>query len=293
MKKNNLASKMRTIVLTVLVMVITFTIVACGNGGGGGVITPEPTSSTYVSWDGSGNRYVLTVWKKGTAKAAYVPANGDTYELVITIGGVEYKSSGTVTSNSDGKIELESEGTSFTIETSGEAITAITAPSDIPTDKGKQKAPASVTTTPAPLVLWDGTKWADLAKNVNIKPVDSHNHTYIFFHSGDDWGKGGDTLINAVGYKTLYIQYVSDPGWQMGGVFGWVGANESSYWTGIDHWDVQPKKDDSKNAWPFELTGIPEPNSPIKTVMTIKYIEVLQIGPVFSVMTDVAKIWLE
>jgi hypothetical protein len=91
----------------------------------------------------------------------------------------------------------------------------------------------------------------------------------------------------------VYIQYVSDPGWQMGCVYGLTGDTKDSYWTGIDHWAVSPIKDNSKNAWAFKLTGIPEPNSPVKTVMTIKHLSILQIGPNFSAMAAVAKIWLE
>jgi hypothetical protein len=275
-----------------LAAVIGFLTITCDSGGGGSKdkppTTPDPTSSTYVSWDESGNRYVLTVWKKGTAKAAYVPANGDAYELVITIDGAEYKSSGTVKGNTSGKIELESGGTSFTIQTSGEAITAITAPNDIPTDKGKQNAPTSVTTNPTLLVLWGKGSWADMAKNVKITFAEDTYYGPDELSTMFNW----ETGINVAGYKKVCIQYVSDPGYQYGETAGDDATGRVVAFGWYD--DEAPKKGD-KNAYGYGLTGkilyTPNPND--NPIGTIKYLTYMRFVPNFNSMNDVSAIWLE
>jgi hypothetical protein len=234
----SMKNALKTFGIIALVAIIGFSMAACSGGGGGtkgNELLPDPTKTSYISWDDSNNKYVLTVWKKGTAKAAYVPKDGDNYELVIiAVNGDEFTSTGTVKSATSGKLELESKGTSFTIETSGTAITAITAPNEIPLDNGKtQKAPAALTSVFPTIklksgLLYENGVWVDEVKgNVKVIPAANDEIKEIRIYPP----------IDVRGYKKLYTEFTYDPindgpPWWLGG--GLVGYDER----GESEWEV-------------------------------------------------------
>jgi uncharacterized protein YjdB len=111
--------------LLTLLMALAFCLAftACDTDGS------APLSETY-SYFNDNTMYRLTVTQKApnaAAKAAFAPASGDTYILLITTGTGTQTSSGTVYSFSGGTLTLKPGQTSvtFTVQISGGAITKV------------------------------------------------------------------------------------------------------------------------------------------------------------------------
>jgi hypothetical protein len=100
--------------IVVLALAIVFSFMACDSGTGGG----DPTSITYISTNGT-NTYKLTVSK--AAKAAYTPAEGDSYVLIIYSGS---SASGAELGRSTGTIK--GSGSEFTLDGEGTANNKVT-----------------------------------------------------------------------------------------------------------------------------------------------------------------------
>jgi hypothetical protein len=123
--KEFLVEKLRVFLAT-LAIVLTFGLAftSCGGDGGGGGETPlGSVSYEYTKADTS---YSLTV-NESAAKAAYAPAAGDTYLLLIITSGETKTSRGTVASATGGVLTLkpENSGTTFTVQVNGASITSI------------------------------------------------------------------------------------------------------------------------------------------------------------------------
>jgi len=116
--------KIKILSVISLMLVFTLTLTSCGGGGGGGGGTPAdnsggntgPTSTVFESEDGDGNTYKLEI-KDSSARAVYTPKTGDNYVLTITYTDSTTKTSkGTVKVNA-GSFELtpkKSDGTAGT-----------------------------------------------------------------------------------------------------------------------------------------------------------------------------------
>jgi len=141
-------------------LILTLTFASCGGGGGGSGPSPAPStppktvnqqSVGFESTDSDGNTYLLEITQKVSGKAAYraayIPVDGDTYELtIITSTGTIKKSKGTVTTKENGfeLTPLKSDGTKatpFNVTILGENMTGITGTITL-TDNTPQPAPS-------------------------------------------------------------------------------------------------------------------------------------------------------
>ncbi|MCL1958658.1 MAG: hypothetical protein FWF68_03570 [Spirochaetes bacterium] len=154
--------------------IIGLSMTACG----GGEATPSPVnlpSVGYESKDSAGNIYLLEITKNASGRAAYTPANGDTYELTIISNDVDIKKSkGTVTVSGSGfTLTPAGSSTPFNVTTSGENMTGITGTITL-TDNSTKPAPSSVN----PVIVnprtiefkagrWGGTLYDDKAGGEN------------------------------------------------------------------------------------------------------------------------------
>jgi len=100
-----MAKKIILTALLALALVFAMTVVGCDDGS---TDNDAPQTIQYEGKDVSGNTYVLTVTEQA-GRAAYTPAEGDSYVLIIKITGQpDKKSSGTIKSISvDGTFNLQ------------------------------------------------------------------------------------------------------------------------------------------------------------------------------------------
>ena len=133
-----------------LALVIALAFSTCSNPSGPD-LTTEPLSETYTAVKG-GVTYKLTITQSAAnakAKAAFTPAEGDSYVLEITEKGVTKTSSGKVKAYSNNKFTLTAStnaSASFEVTVSSSGITNITG--TIATQDGATvTAPGSLTTT--------------------------------------------------------------------------------------------------------------------------------------------------
>jgi len=124
----------QTFTFLALVLIITLSLSACSSPTDQ-VLTTDPLTETYTTVKGT-KTYELTITQsaananaKSAARAAFIPAAGDTYVLKIAENGVTQISSGTVKAYSNNKFTLVSSinvTVSFEVTISGSSINNIT-----------------------------------------------------------------------------------------------------------------------------------------------------------------------
>ena len=115
---------------------------SCGDSGGGNQV--GETSTTYENTK-DGTTYKLTV-TQSAGRAAYVPAKGDTYVLLIITGTGTKTSRGTVTNISNGVFTLKpaNAAATFDVTTSGNAINNISGPITLEGSGGTVQGPGDL-----------------------------------------------------------------------------------------------------------------------------------------------------
>ena len=102
------------IAIIAFIAIIGLGFTACGNGSTGGSDTPR--TAKFVSVDGDGDTWKLTI-KEKTARFAYSPQRGDSYELEVdSAKDGKSKSKGQVQSNTNGKIKMKPANATDTFE---------------------------------------------------------------------------------------------------------------------------------------------------------------------------------
>ena len=115
--------KKKLIISAMLALILVLTGCSDPADSGGGA---QPSSASY-EYAKSGTTYKLTI-TQNLAKAAYAPAAGDTYVLLIIKGAETKTSKGVVESILDGvfKLKPENSATTFSVKISAGTITQIT-----------------------------------------------------------------------------------------------------------------------------------------------------------------------
>jgi hypothetical protein len=120
----------KKILVGMLALMLSFGMVVIGCGGGSIGPVNLPQTVQYEGIDTAGNAYILTI-TENIARATYVAAAGDSYELIIRMAnGTEKISRGTVTAISvDGTFTLQPSvggSTTFSVTVSVTGISSIT-----------------------------------------------------------------------------------------------------------------------------------------------------------------------
>ena len=171
----------KKIILTAILaiaLVLGMTVVGCDDGSTDDNV---PQTAQYEGKDAVGNTYILTITEKA-GKAAYTPAAGDSYVLIIKMSGQpDKKSSGTITIvSADGTFTLQPsvEGAvTFSITISDKKISSVVW--TIAVEKGETVTPRSFDTIylRARRHTNDGGKGEDWTSGRDIKLSDFFTDT--------------------------------------------------------------------------------------------------------------------
>jgi len=210
----------------ILVMVLVFgmAIVGCGNDDS----TNDSSQVKYEGKDVTGNTYILTIIKK-TERAAYIPAKGDSFLLIIKITEQpDKKSSGIIEDISDDgtftlQPSVEGSGT-FSVVISSQKISSVTG--DIAIEGGDVITPRSFGNIYLRANRWDHRPGTDMygenwSSGMSIKLSDFYPTTDI--KSGSKIKISG-TVDKELGNFSIELQRVL-----INSPWSWIGSNRDPY----------------------------------------------------------------